>query len=524
LRQGQAATLQERLLQLAVVIDKDKRPIVKVLLVYPNLHGMNMLPPAVGLFTAILKMHNCSVGLFDSTNWIIPGEENFDSDKEKENYLNARPFDDSKLRSQMHHADVFNGFRDKVKKFGPDLIAVSTTEDMFPIGIRLLKYIRHLKIPTIMGGVFPTFAPELCLSYEEVDMICIGEGEEAIVELCEQMQKGKEIDNIQNIWIKRQGTIKRNPVRALRNLDENPILDFSLFEESRFYRPMQGKVWKMLPVGTHRGCPYQCAYCSSPSQGRLYRRETGRRYFRKKSFINLKKELIHYRDAYKAEAFYFWADTFMTYTDREFDAFVEMYSDIKLPFWCQIFPDLNREERIKKLMKVGLFRVGTGIEHGNEQFRRDVLSRRISNAAVLESFKIFNKCDLPFSVNNIIGFPTETRNLAMETIEINRHIYADSVNAYSYSPFHGTPLRKMAEDMGYCKPDLIARSVTKKTFLNMPQFPPEAIEGLRRCFVLYVKMPENRWKDIERAEKLTSEGDRIWAQLRDECAEKYMDF
>lgn len=497
---------------------------MKVLFVYPNLHGMNMLPPAIGLFSSILKMHNHTVGLFDSTNWIIPGEEDFDSDKVKEKYLNARPFDDSKLRSEIHQTDVFSDFEKKVRTFRPNLIAVSVTEDIFLIGIRLLKHIHHLKIPTIMGGVFPTFAPELCLSCEEVDMICIGEGEEALVELCDRMEKGLEYDNIKNIWIKKGGKIKKNPLRPLRSLDENPILDFSLFEESRFYRPMQGRVWKMLPVETHRGCPYQCTFCNSPSQYKLYRKETDSSYYRKKSFDVLRKELIHFRDVYKAEAFYFWADTFMTYTDKEFDEFIEMYSDIKLPFWCQIFPDLIRKERIKKLMQIGLFRIGSGIEHGNEKFRKNVLKRRVSNTVMLENFKILNECELYFSINNIIGFPTETRPLAMETVEINRHINADNVNAYSFSPFHGTPLRKMAEDLGYCSPDLIARSATKKTLLNMPLFPPEAIEGLRRCFVLYVKMPKSKWKNIEKAEKLSPEGNRIWAELRGECTEKYMNF
>ncbi|MBL7129813.1 MAG: B12-binding domain-containing radical SAM protein [Candidatus Omnitrophica bacterium] len=497
---------------------------MRVLFLYPNLHGMNMLPPSIGLFSSILKMHNHTVELFDSTNWVIPGEESFDSDKVKEKLLNARPFDDSILRSEMHQGNVFNDFEKKIRTFGPDLIAVSVTEDIFLVGISLLKSIRHLKIPTIMGGVFPTFTPTFCLSYDEVDMICVGEGEDALVELCDRMEKGLAYDNIANIWVKKEGVIKRNPLRSLRNLDENPLLDFSLFEESRFYRPMQGKVWKMLPVETHRGCPYQCTYCNSPSQYKLYREETGSSYFRKKSFDILEKEIIHFRDAYKAEAFYFWADTFMTYTDREFDQFVELYSGIKLPFWCQVFPDLIDEKRIKKLMRIGLFRIGTGIEHGNEEFRRNVLKRRASNALMLEKFKILEKCEIRFSVNNIIGFPTETRALAMDTVEVNSHINADSVNAYSFSPFHGTPLRKMAEELGYCKPDLIARSATKKSLLNMPQFPPEAIEGLRRCFVLYVKMPKNRWKDIEKAERLTSEGNRIWAQLRNECADKYMDF
>lgn len=497
---------------------------MRVLFLYPNMHGMNMLPSAIGLLSSILKQHDHEIALFDSTNWDMPGEENFDSDKYKEINLNVRPFDDSKLRSEMRDTDVFEDFERKVLEFKPELLAVSVSEDIFPIGIRLLKKIHYLGIPTIMGGVFPTFSPETCLSYPEVDMVCIGEGEYALVELCDKMSKNMSCYDIKNIWFKKEGVIIKNPLGPPVNMDDNPLIDLSLFDESRLYRPMQGRVWKMLPVETHRGCPYKCSYCNSPAQSELYRRETGSNYFRKKSFEAILRDLLFYKNIINAEAFYFWADTFLTYTDREFDEFIEMYSEIKLPFWCQAFPETIREDRIIKLMKNGLFRLGSGVEHGNEDFRIRILMRKVKNEVMIESFKILNKCGLPFSVNNIIGFPTETRALAMDTIELNRQIYPDSANAYSFSPFHGTPLRKMAEELGYIDNKTIARSLTKPTLLNMPQFPPAAIEGLRRCFILYVKMPKNRWKEIEKAEELTPEGDRIWKALRDECAELFMNF
>lgn len=497
---------------------------MKVLLLYPNLYGMNMLPSAIGLFTSLLRMHNHEVALFDSTNWKIPGEGDFNSDKEKEKLLNVRPFEDAKLSADIRHSNVFEDFKEKVESFKPDIIAVSVSEDIFPIGISLLSHVRCLKIPTVMGGVFPTFAPELCLSYDEVDMICVGEGEKALVELCARIENGEPYDNIENLWIKKGTRILKNPIGPPTDINENPLIDFGLFDESRFYRPMQGKVWRMLPVETHRGCPYRCTYCNSPSQFDLYRAGNGAGYYRKKSFDVIKDELVYYRDILKAESFYFWADTLMAYNDREFDRFVEMYSDIKLPFWCQIYPELIKEERVKKLMSVGLFRVGSGVEHGNENFRTKLLKRRVKNKLMIENFKILNKCDLPFSVNNIIGFPTETRELAMDTVEINRHINADSYNAYSYSPFHGTPLRRMSEELGYIERSVIARSATKPTLLKMRQFPPGSIEGLRRCFVLYVKMPKEKWPEIEKAEMLTPEGDAIWDELRQECNEEYMNY
>lgn len=498
---------------------------MKVLLVYPNLHGMNMIPSAIGLFTSLLQNRGHIVDLFDSTNWLFPGEENFDSDKEKEKNLNVRPYDDSVLRSEIRQTDVFSDFIAKVESFNPGLLAFSVSEDIFPIGIRLLEKVRHLKIPTIFGGVFPTFAPEKCLRIDGIDMVCIGEGEHALVELCERLEKGTDFSNIRNLWVKKaNGVVIKNPMGPPTDINSNPLLDLRFFDDSRFYRPMQGKVWRMLPVETHRGCVYQCGYCNSPVQSELYRKETGANYFRKKSVKAIHKELEYYRDVYKAEAFYFWADTFMAYTDKEMDEFLEMYKEIHLPFWCQAFPESITESRIKRMMDAGLFRLASGIEHGNEAFRINVLKRRVKNSTMVENFKILNKLGLPYSVNNILGFPTETRELAFETIELNRLIDADSANAYSFSPFHGTPLRKMAEDLGFISPDVIARSVTRPTLLNMPQFPMDEIEGLRRCFSLYVKMPKERWPEIRQAEKLTEEGNSIWKKLRDECAETYMPF
>ena len=116
---------------------------MRVLLVYPNLRGMNMLPPAIALYSSLLKEHGHVVDLFDSTSWALTDEADWDSDKQKERSLNARPFDDSLLRKNDKDGDVFQAFLEKVEAFSPDLLAVSTSEDLFPVSIRLLKAVRR---------------------------------------------------------------------------------------------------------------------------------------------------------------------------------------------------------------------------------------------------------------------------------------------------------------------------------------------------------------------------------------------
>jgi len=247
---------------------------------------MNMLPPAIGLLSSILKDDGNIVELFDTTYYEkLNGSESIeiDSDNVKTEKLMARPYNMPE-QITLKTTNVFDDFQKKVESFGPDLLAMSCTEDMFELGISLLKQVHNYKIPTILGGVFATFAPDLALSFDEIDILCKGEGEDALRTLCRRMRAGKSYDDISNLWIKnKDGSIKTNPTMMI-DMDANPLIDMSIFEEARFYRPMGGKVYRMFPVETFRGCPYKCAFCNSPSQEVMYREETGESYIRRKSF------------------------------------------------------------------------------------------------------------------------------------------------------------------------------------------------------------------------------------------------
>jgi len=207
---------------------------------------------------------------------------------------------------------------------------------------------------------------------------------------------------------------------------------------------------------------------------------------------------------------------------REFDEFCEMYKDINLPFWMQTRPETLSDEKVKRLAEVGLHRISFGLEHGNENFRKKYLGRSFDNKEIIEKLKIPHQYGVQFSINNITGFPYETRELAFDTIELNKHIKSDNQNLYAFVPFHGTPLRKLTEELGYMKHTDITRCLTDKPMLNQPQYTAEEVEGLQRCFVLYVGMPKNRWGEIEKAEKNTTEGNRLFEKLKEEYKREYI--
>ncbi len=494
---------------------------LKVMLMYPNLRGMNMLPPAIGLLSAVLKRSGYDVRLFDTTYYQkIDGKE-YDSDGSKAERLMARPFEMPKDIS-VKTTDCFEDFKKAVEEFKPDLLALSATEDMFPLGLKLLRKVRYLNILTIAGGVFPTFAPKLALSFPEIDIVCKGEGEDALNTLCQRLEKGQSYSDINNLWVKeKDGSITINPTR-MTDMNNNPLIDMSIFEDARFYRPMGGKVYRMFPVETFRGCPYQCAFCNSPSQMEMYKQEQGESYLRRKTFENMRRELLFYRDTMKAEYLYFWADTFFSWKKGEFEEFAEMYQDIGLPFWCQTRIETVHESNLKLLKKIGCSRISFGVEHGNEKFRREFLRRPVTNETMIKNFKVVKDSGIPFSVNNIMGFPHETYELAFDTIRLNRSIDADDRNAYPFTPFHGTPLRDECERLGFVKnEDIVQSVVVGGSLLNMPQFPQSKIQGVVKTFNMYVRFPESRWPEIKLAEEDTVEGRRIYDQLKAEFVEKF---
>jgi anaerobic magnesium-protoporphyrin IX monomethyl ester cyclase len=507
------------------VATRGKRTIpINVLFIYPNTYGMNMLPPAIALFNAMLKQEGHKVDIFDATYY----STNYgnDSDGSKSDHLNVVPYDEEEIGIRRKETYWLDDIRKKVDDFQPDLIAISSTEDMWELGVMLLEGIKEYKtkykVPVIAGGVFPTFAPHIAIQNNLVDMVCVGEGENALIELCNRVGRRENYSDVTNLWVKKDGTLIKNSITSPVDINNSPMIDVSLFEEKRLYRPMAGKWYKMLPVETMRGCPYKCAYCNSPNQMDLYKTEAKGGFFRNKDSNLIYREIKYFKEDLGAEYLYFWADTFLAMSNNEFDAFCEMYQDIALPFWMQTRPETLTDDKIKRLAKIGLHRISFGVEHGNEEFRRKVLNRSFKNKNIIEKLQIPKRHGVQFSVNNITGFPHETRELAMDTIELNRHIDSDNQNLYAFTPFHGTPLRKMTEDLGLINKGDIVRCLTDKPMLDQPQYPAEEVEGLQKCFALYTKFPKSRWKDIKRAEKNDVQGQKLFEDFKSEYMDLYM--
>ena len=514
----------------------------KVLFLYPNERGMSTVPPSIATLSQIVKAEGHITALFDTTFYKFDDELTMeDCDQITMKALTNRPAnvfqtkksmaamagvldrDDDDLHFKKTTRSAVNDFRITAEDFKPDIIAVSCTETTFLRGMKIISETRDLGIKNIFGGVFPTFAPELVMNYEDVDMLCVGEGENTIIDLCNCLSNKEDYSSVTNLWMKKKdGTVIKNSISRPVDIDKlPPITDVGLFGEERFYRPMGGKIRRLLPVETHRGCPYTCAFCNSPGQNRLYGDGDflkGMSFFRKKSMDLVATEIENHIKNHNVEYIYFWADTFLAWSDQEFQEFVKMYSKIKLPFWCQTRIETIDEEKFGMLKDVGLDRVTFGLEHGNEDFRRDVVKREYSNEDAVKKIKIVEKLGITFSVNNIIGFPDETRELAFDTVELNRQFNSDNTSCSILVPFHGTEIHDLCVKKGYLDPNVIcAVSTSGESLIDMPKWDKKDMIRLRDVFAMYIKFPKSRWAEVREAE--TNMEVRGW--LREEFVKTY---
>ena len=492
----------------------------KVLLVYPNYSMVNLLPTNIGILTACLRQNGFIVDLFDTT-YYRTSEKTLDEIRVET--LQVRKFDLEEFGVRFKPTDYVEDFKKKVAEFQPDLIGVSVVEDTWPQARQLIEAVNDYPALVIVGGVLPSLASDVPISHPDVDMICVGEGEHAIIELATSMYRGEDYTHIQNLWVKNGDKIVKNPIRPPIDLEDVPFGDFDLFERERFYRPMQGKVVRMVPIETDRGCPYTCRFCEAPSLVGLYKENTGQHYFRRKGWDTVRDEIQLYIDKYDAEYIYFNAETFLAMSNKEFSKFIEIYDKIRLPFWMQTRVETLTKDRVQGLEQVGCNRISIGLEHGNEEFRKKIVGKGFSNQAIKGVFEILDRYSIPITINNIIGFPGETRSLIFDTIELNRQLGTDSVNAYIYTPYKGTAMYYDALSKGLLDDKQETNSIITGSILNMPTITKDEILGLVRTFSLYVKFPKEEWDEIAVAEQFTPGGDGKFAELSKRYYERFFD-
>lgn len=378
-------------------------------------------------------------------------------------------------------------FQRKVKTLNPDLICFSSTAHVFSFIKKYAKAVKKIKnIPVICGGVHPTVCPEEVIKDENIDIICRGEGDLVIKELCQKMENGQPIEDIKNLWVKKKGNIFKNELRSLiTNLDELPYPDREIFDYPNLNLEKKG-------IGTFmfsRGCPYQCTFCCESTLRKLY--PNPQYYHRIRSPQSVVAEIKEVIRQYSFIKFIRLDDDLLFARLDWLREFVPLYKkEVGLPFSSDIRVNLMTEEILSLLKEAGIHLLRVGVESGNDYILKDILNKMITVEQIKKAFTAARKYNIKTQAYNMVGLPGEGPKEILETIKLNAEIKADLSVVSIFYPYKGTYLYNFCVEKGYFKEEdaKLPKNYYSYSVLTLPTIRKEQISFFFHYFHLIKKI------------------------------------
>lgn len=319
---------------------------------------------------------------------------------------------------------IINGAKDS------HVVAFSCTSPAYNHALRLARALKKIKpkIRTVFGGWHPTAIGEDVL-VDGVDQVVIGEGEYAfsnvMAGLDDPVVDGYELRFNRLPW----------PDRYLIK-NERTI---ELAER------MTGK--RIAAFQAHRGCPYNCIYCSEAIMSQ--------KILRDRDIDDTLNEIEAVRRSFRIDYFKF--------VDATFDQNPQWVKDFciakkdrgcDLEWECMIHPTLATEEMFYWLKEANCNQVNVGCESGSER-----VLKTIKKASKVDKIKqVFGwakKHGIKRRAFFIIGIPGETKQDLMMTKQLISDIKPDVYGVTIACPYPGSRLynHERFKDVNWAKTD-----------------------------------------------------------------------
>lgn len=404
------------------------------------------------------------------------------------------------LKEAGHDVDLFEidnldqqlvDLLEQIRINQPDIISISANSHQFPYAKKIAREIKkNCHVPIFIGGVHAILFPELLEKEEMFDGLCLGEGEEALLELVDKIEKNEDYFHTRNFWF-RQGKniIKNEPRGLIEDLNQLPFPDRSIFRYFKKYG--QKKITPRFIFS--RGCPFNCAYCCNHALKRKYA-GLGT-YLRFRSVNKAIEEIKDLKQKYNFQHIKLDDDTFSFNKAWLLDFCNKFSKNFNMTFECNIRPGSVDEESLVALKNGGCVLIKVGVETGNEDLRKNVLNRQISNQEIINLFKKAKEIGLKTYSFNMVGIPGETKDSIKETILLNARIRPDFMQITVFYPYFGTTLGKTCLEQGLIGNDA-ADSYMEKSILKLPTISKREIEAAARNFKFNVYKHYDRKKAL----------------------------
>ncbi len=297
-----------------------------------------------------------------------------------------------------------------------DIIGMSCTSPQYKHGLQLANQVKNEDNRIVFGGFHPSALPDLVTREPSVDIVVVGEGEKAMLQLVRDIDQGeKESKRMYHCdFIEDLDTIPfpdRKTIRNERNIDQA-------------YRDNGIRITSVL---TSRGCPYRCAFCCSRT---VWQRRT-----RTRSVQNVIEEIEQLVKDWHIQFLKFSDDTF-THSKKWTVDFCRLKTEmgIDLPYGCNAHVNTIDEEMLKHLAESNCKELWYGVESGSPDILND-MHKSSSVERIKKVFGLTKDYGIKTRAYFLLGMPNETIEDIRMTEELCDEIKPDVVGFSLLSPF-----------------------------------------------------------------------------------------
>ena len=271
-----------------------------------------------------------------------------------------------------------------LKELNIGIVGFSFTSPFLKIARGLTQKIKmNSAAKVVWGGIHATVCPDESLKY--CDFVCRGEGEEAMLELAQALEKGDFRGGIGNICCGAGSVSVARELRPLiRDLDSLPALDYGNgnkhFIEGKLEHIDPLSYAPELRISASRGCPFDCSYCYNSIMRGLY---GAQHYHRIRSPEGIISEISHALAKFPGiRKIKFEDDTFI-FPDEWVDRFSKLYKqEVGLPFEVMCKAECMNDRLLKPLYGAGLRKIQVGIQTGSSR-EANAYNRQLSLEKIL---------------------------------------------------------------------------------------------------------------------------------------------
>lgn len=356
----------------------------------------------------------------------------------------------------------------EIKNYKPDILGVSFNTPVAISAYSLISEIKNSLSNTLViaGGSHPTALPEECLNESGVDIVVMGEGEDAVSEIAERLGKKKrliysDLIQIKGIAFLNDGKFVQNQARPyIKDLDSIPFPDRSLINMKAYHGWYLCKQIPETIMIFSRGCPFNCVFCSNKvwniSEPRV----------RLRSPKNIVDEIELLSKEHGIKEVFDNSDEFNNNLEHAKNICREMIKRNTGVSWkTQLRASPLDEELVQLMSRSGCWYVHLGIESGNEQTLRGI-GKQINLGQVIEACCLLKKYKIKvlglfmlFNVWEENGkFLYEDVPLSLRTLDFAKKLVKQRLLDYIgwsiTTPYPGSRLYDIALKNGLLKPDL----------------------------------------------------------------------